>query len=42
MLFLILVTAELGRVKIFNMHNGRVNDVTYCYNLGKNVFLHIN
>ena len=24
------------------MHNGRVNDVIYCDNLGKNGFLHTN
>ena len=41
-------------VPFINMHNGRVNDVTYCYNLGfldtnevssylgKNGFLHTN
>ena len=23
------------------MHKGRVHDVTYCYNLGKNAFLHL-
>ena len=29
-------------VPFINMHNGRVHDVTYCYNLGKNAFLHTN
>ena len=42
MLFLILVGAELGQVKVFNRHNSQVNDVTHCYNLGKKAFLNIN
>ena len=29
-------------VPFINVHNGRVHDVTYCYNLGKNAFLHTN
>ena len=29
-------------VPLINMHMGRVYDVTHCYNLGKNPFLHTN
>ena len=29
-------------VPLINMHKGRVYDVTHCYNLGKNAFLHTN
>ena len=28
-------------VPFINMHKGRVHDVTHCYNLGKNAFLHL-
>ena len=29
-------------IPFINMHNGQVHDVTYCYNLRKNAFLHTN
>ena len=41
-------SAKISPVSVFpclpfiNMHKGRVHDVTYCYNLEKNTFLHTN